>query len=84
MVIKCMIYEEENLMDMTFKQVLGNLLKTASGGNAGEAECEAETFAEEYNTTFDTDIQAEYDRQQVIREAYMYKLRRVWQIRRTV
>lgn len=61
-------------MDTSFKQVLSNLLRTASGGNAGAAERETETFAEEYNTAFDTDIQVEYDRQRITHEAYLYKM----------
>ncbi len=70
-------------MDNSFKQVLSNLLKIASGGNAGKAEREAETFAEEYNTAFDADIQAEYDRQQASREAYFYRMTGVKIVRST-
>lgn len=71
-------------MDTTFKQVLKNLLTTATGGNSGQSRQAAETITEEYNTAFDVDVQSEYDRQQISRQVYMCKLRNTWKIHRAV
>lgn len=71
-------------MDTTFKQVLENLLITATGGNSGQSRQAAETITEEYNTVFDVDVQSEYDRQQISRQVYMCKLRNTWKIHRAV
>ena len=56
-------------MDTIFKQVLETLLTTATGGNSGQSRQAAEILIEEYNTAFDIDIQSEYDRQQLSRQA---------------
>lgn len=71
-------------MDTTFKQVLAGLLTAATGGNSGQSRQTAETITEEYNTAFDIDVQSEYDRQQINRQVYMYKLRNTWKIHRAV
>jgi hypothetical protein len=71
-------------MDTIFKQVLETLLTTATGGNSGQSRQAAEILIEEYNTAFDIDIQSEYDRQQLSRQAYMCKLRNTWETHRAV
>lgn len=70
-------------MDSTFKEVLKGLITAAESGNSGRSRQTAENITEEYNTT-NIDIQEEYDRQRVISQAYMCKLRNVWKIRRTI
>lgn len=70
-------------MNSDFKYILENLITAAESGNSGRSRQAAENIAEEYNTT-NCDIQEEYDRQRVISQAYMCKLRNVWKIRRTI